>query len=148
MNKRGFTLLETIIAMVLSIGSITILFVIPKRMMDAQASYRHEVQKNLTHSTITLYLNDDLSHGVKPVETDKGFDVGNVEYILKDGALNRVDNNSTIKLNEVSVGIESDNDFILIKETDIADNLNPKEQLNIKIPLTSRYYLEGGMLNE
>lgn len=140
MNKKGFTLIETMIALSLSLGTMTTLLVIPRRMMNSQEHYHQEVQKNLTNSTISLYLNEDLASGSQPIATDSGFMIGDSEYILSKGKLSRTYGGKKMTINEVDVDINQTPDYLVI--TDNASNST--RALNIKVPLKSNYYPNGG----
>lgn len=147
MDEKGFTVIETIMAMLLSATAIMILLIIPKRISDSYEAYSYEAEQKISHSTITLYLNKDLSKGYAPVIKEDGFRINDATYTFDVGLIKRDDSNNTITLSNLELDFKVDNQYITIYEPIKGDYSN-EALINIKIPLKSAYYLKEGKVYE
>lgn len=89
MNKKGFTLLEVMLATSMSLIVLYAVILIPNRIVMSYNGYQQEVTLNVTAHRVTSAIHTDLRQSPQIILTDEGFDIGDRSYAVNDEGILR-----------------------------------------------------------
>lgn len=89
MTKKGYTLVEVMLAMSMSLMILLAVHLIPARIMQSYGGYKEEVRINQTSHTLSSAIQTDLKHDIIIEDTDDGFKIGETTYVVNDDGVTR-----------------------------------------------------------
>jgi len=145
MNKRGFTLIEVLLSIMLGAGVLATMLVIPNRMVESYAGYMDEVAFHKANSDLSLAINEDLSQALNIKASDSGFAIGEHVYQFTEAGVFRQTGESTVPLTDLPLAFEVGTDTLRIYNTNHLTRDENRTNLSLTFPLrNSNHAIVGG----
>lgn len=147
-NEKGFTFIEALITLFLSMSAIITLAIIPQRILNSYGNYVDEAKYNLAYQTISLSISEDLGSANEIVATDSHFNIGDSEYHVNDEGVLRISNGKEVLLSTIPFEYTWTASHIhLINRSSDERSNESKTNIAIDIPLDADYVSKGGGTN-
>lgn len=149
-NKRGFTLIEVLLSIMLSAGVMATLTVIPNRMYQSYMGYIDEVRFNQANSAIVLAINEDLSQTFIIEENATGFSIGEHAYHFTEDGLFRQSDDSNVQLSGLSLAYEIGvNELRIYNPNHLERDARNDTNVSLTFPIhNSSFAIKGGGAHE
>lgn len=118
MNRKGYTLIEVMLAVSLSLMILFAVHLIPARIVESFAGYSREVTINQTSQTISSAVQTDLAQSYYIVPKPDGFEIGEVTYTFDSTGVIRHIAGKTQQLTELELTFSVDDDLLTVSSAD------------------------------
>lgn len=148
MNNKGFTFIEVLLTILISVTLIGTIMIIPRQILISYVGYSEEADYFLVNHRIRTALNRDLSSGHAIETASDGFRIGESRYTFTESDVYRYNaiDETTVRVSDVPLTYRFESGMLVVEHID-SDNRERADAPNVYLLFPLEQWInttEGG----